>query len=188
MTMAGQPLKTGNAHGFTLIEVMVVLVVVGLLVTLVGINLGGGGERRELEEVSRELYLKMQVASEEAVITNREIGLRVNEGRYRFLEWQPEEDNWVAAQGRGFGTSTLPQWVEYEIETDTGAGRELGDDDEDGETLPDLVFFSSGESTPFELFLWWEQDADRSHVIYSDGIHPPRWDKPTDDGSGRRRR
>ncbi len=188
MKKAGPPSESRNDHGFTLIEVMVVLVVVGLLVTLVGLNLGGGGERRELEEVSRSLYLKMQTAAEEAVITNREVGLRLREGHYRFLVWQPEEENWVSMPGRGFGTTRLPEWVEYSVETDTGGGRELGDDDDDEDELPDLVFFSSGESTPFDLYLWWDQDRDAPHLIQSDGIEPPQWIKPGDNGASGGRR
>ena len=63
-----------------------VLVVVGLLISLVGMNIGGGGERRELTEVTRTLYLRMQAAADEAVLTSREIGIRFDEdNRYRFL-------------------------------------------------------------------------------------------------------
>ncbi len=183
MTDAVRPLRF--SHGFTLIEVMVVMVVLGLLVSLVGLSIGGGGERRELEEVTRTLYLKIQAAEDRAVSTNREIGLEIEEQGYRFLEFSPEEQDWTPQQGRGLRGGSLPEWLQTELETDLGGDAGLGDDDAD--TMPDVVFFSSGEATAFDLFLWWEEDQDNPHVLYSDGANPTQWQRPGDEDIERRR-
>ncbi len=167
--------------GFTLIELMVVLVVVGLLVSLVGLSIGGGGERRELEEVTRSLYLRMQAASEEAIVTNREIGLRFREGRYRFVYLDRDNAQWAAIQPGGLSGASLPEWVEIELTTDGGEAEALDTEDDD-ELQPDLVFFSSGESTAFDLYLWWDESEDtRAQLLTSDGVNGVRWLQPGDE-------
>lgn len=167
--------------GFTLIELMVVLVVVGLLISLVGMNIGGGGERRELREVTRSLYLRMQAASEEAVVTNREIGLRFRDGRYRFVYLDRDQAQWAAIPPGGLAGAQLPGWTKLELITDGGGADalETGDDDE---LQPDLVFFSSGESTAFDLYLWWEgADDGQAQLLSSDGVNGVEWLEPGDD-------
>ncbi|TVP60268.1 MAG: type II secretion system protein GspH [Halomonadaceae bacterium] len=167
-------------RGFTLIEMMVVLIVIGLLVSLVGLNMGGGGERRQLEERTRDLYLKMQAASDEAVISNREIGLVFDDERYFFIVYSMEEDRWEQRQDRRLPPGSLPQWINLDLQTE-GAEEALpvGDDDED--LIPSLVFFSSGEVTPFDLELRYEDQADSAHYLVSDGINPLQWFRPGDD-------
>ena len=175
-----------RSRGFTLIEIMVVMVVLGLLVSLVGLSIGGGGERRELEETTRTLYLKMQAAEDRAVATNSEIGLEIEDHGYRFLVFEPEEQDWIAQQqGRALRGGSFPEWLQTELETDLGSDTGLGDDD--AETLPDVVFFSSGEATAFDLFLWWEEDQDNPHLLYSDGANPTQWQRPGDEDIERRR-
>ncbi|HAS77079.1 MAG TPA: type II secretion system protein GspH, partial [Marinobacter adhaerens] len=71
--------------GFTLIEILVVLVVVGLLASLAVFTMGGSSQQRELENEVRELYLLMQTASEQAVLNNLELGLKLEEDGYQFV-------------------------------------------------------------------------------------------------------
>lgn len=167
--------------GFTLIELMVVLVVVALLISLVGLNIGGGGERRELEEVTRSLYLRMQAASEEAVVTNREIGLRFHDGRYRFVQLDRDRGQWAAIPAGGLSGARLPEWIELDLITDSGEADALETEDDD-ELQPDLVFFSSGESTAFDLYLWWEEaDDGDAQLLSSDGVNGVEWLEPGDE-------
>lgn len=174
-----QPLFT-RLRGFTLIELMVVLIVIGLLVSLVGLNMGGGGERRQLEERTRDLYLKMQAASDEAVISNREIALVLEDSRYSFIVYNMQEDRWEQRQDRRLPPGNLPEWMNLDLQTD-GAEEALPVDDDESDLVPSLVFFSSGETTPFDLELRYEDHADSAHYLVSDGINPLQWFRPGDD-------
>lgn len=137
-----------RASGFTLIEILVVMVVVGLLAAIAVVNLGGGQQRRQLENSVRELYLLMQTASEQAVVTNQEFGLMLTDKGYRFVIYNDREDNWVAQSERLFSPRTLPDWVVVTPIIDNDLPRLASHDDA---ARPDIVFFSSGETTPFEL-------------------------------------
>ena len=74
--------------GFTLIEILVVLVVVGLLASLAVFTMGGSSQQRELENEVRELYMLMQPASEQAVLANLDLGLRLEDDASQFVSLQ----------------------------------------------------------------------------------------------------
>ncbi len=169
-----------NQNGFTLIEILVVLIIVGLLASLAVVNMAGGSQQRELQEQVRELYLLMQTASEQAVLNNREFGLVLEEGGYRFVAFEDEAEDWSASSERIFRPRSFPDWLvvtEY-LESDTprlSSGRE-------DSLRPEVVFYSSGETTAFELEFTRSGDADTLHAITSDGISPLQWDRPGAEG------
>jgi len=167
-------------NGFTLIEILVVLIIVGLLAALAVVNMAGGSQQRELQEQARELFLLMQIASEQAVLNNREFGLLLEEGGYRFVAFQDDSGDWGASSERIFRPRSFPDWLiltEY-LENDAPRLASAGED-----TLrPDVVFYSSGETTPFELELTLEGDTDSLHVIHSDGLSSLQWQRPGREG------
>lgn len=166
--------------GFTLIEILVVLVVVGLLASLAVFTMGGSSQQRELENEVRELFLLMQTASEQAVVTNRELGLRLEEGRYQFVAFQDRNGDWEATGERLFRARSLPDWLTVTKFIESDAPRLASADDQ---LLPDVVFFSSGETTPFEMEFTIGSGSDYKQVLASDGVSPMEWRKPGDEGS-----
>lgn len=174
-------MQTRARHtGFTLIEILVVLVVVGLLASLAVMTMGGSSRDREMENEIRELYLLMQTASEQAVLNNTELGLILEEEGYRFVAWEGQSGEWKVPGEPMFRMRGLPDWVtvtEY-IENDTP--RLASDDDR---LRPDVVFFSSGETTPFELEFTLGSDDSRMHTIASDGFSPMEWRYPGSEGN-----
>ena len=174
-------MKRASANGFTLIEILVVLIVVGLLAALAVMNLGGGSQQRELENHVRETFLLMQTASEQAVLNNIELGLLLEQDSYRFVILDERANEWTDPADRMFRERSYPEWLvatEY-IESDTP--RLASEEDA---LRPDIVFFSSGETTPFELEFTIGDDSSYMHVLASDGFSPMEWRQPGDDGDG----
>lgn len=81
-----------TARGFTLLELLVVLVIAGMLLGLVAFN-AMPGERKALENEAQRLALLFQLARDEAIVRNRPIAFEAEPDRYRFLirdneKWQ----------------------------------------------------------------------------------------------------
>jgi general secretion pathway protein H len=64
---------------------------------------------------------------------------------------------------------TVTQFVESDAPRLTSAEDKL---------RPTIVFFSSGESTPFEIEFTIGSDSDLIHSLASDGVSPLEWRQP----------
>lgn len=135
-----------RASGFTLIEILVVVVILGVLAAALVLSTAGSGERR-LEREAEQLRTLIAYACEQAELRGREIGVSLNRGGYRFSEL--DRDNWAGfAEGELrprtwlAGTSALLSRDGHAVEV--------------AEAYPDkpqLLCFSSGELTPFRIEL-----------------------------------
>lgn len=168
-----------NANGFTLIEILVVLVLVGLLASLAVFTMGGNSQQRLLKNQVRELYLLIQTASDQAVLNNLELGLVLEETGYRFVAYGDETGQWKTSGERMFRAREFPEWLVTTRFIESDAPRLATAEDE---LKPDVVFFSSGETTPFELEFTVGSETDYTHVLASDGVSPIEWRRPGDDG------
>lgn len=79
-------------HGFTLLELLVVLVVVAIVLAMAGLVVGRDPQRQALQEASLFMQVLYQ-ARQRAVLEGRTLGIRVDEqgyqlGRYAAEGWQ----------------------------------------------------------------------------------------------------
>ncbi|MDN6320649.1 MAG: type II secretion system minor pseudopilin GspH [Marinobacter sp.] len=165
--------------GFTLIEILVVLVLIGLLAALAVFTMGGNSQQRELQNEVRELYLLMQTASDQAVLNNLELGLLFDEDGYRFVAFQDDTNDWKASGERIFRTRSFPEWLVATRFIESDAPRLASAEDK---LRPDVVFFSSGETTPFELEFTVGSETDYTQTLASDGVSPIEWQRPGEEG------
>jgi len=82
-----------SPRGFTLLELLVVLVIVGITLGLVSFN-ALPSERQTMQNEAQRIALLLQLARDEAIVRNRPIAFELEPDRYRFLvrddnEWQP---------------------------------------------------------------------------------------------------
>jgi general secretion pathway protein H len=77
------------AGGFTLIEVLVVLVIVGVVVAGVALSVGGQAER-ELENAAQRARALVELACERAELSGRDIGFAALHDGLRFGYFDPE--------------------------------------------------------------------------------------------------
>ena len=165
--------------GFTLIEILVVLVVVGMLVALATFTLGGNSLRRDLDNEAQKLFLLLQTVSEQALLNNTELGLILEEESYRFLAYDEKSGSWKPLQERLYRPRDIPEWLTVTDYIENDIPRLSSSEDE---VRPDVVLFSSGETTPFELELSLNTQSpandDYIHRIVSDGVAPMEWQHP----------
>lgn len=139
-------------RGFTLLEILVVIAVMGTVISLAALSLGNN-RARELEREAERLQGLLRLAVDEAVIRSVPMGLVVERDGYRFLQrpHDPNQRGWLPMDDdRTFGEHRLPGFAELEMTERADAL--AGDDDGDG-TRPDAVISATGALTPFELTL-----------------------------------
>jgi general secretion pathway protein H len=79
--------------GFTLLELLVVMVIVGITLGVVSFN-AIPSERQVLQNDAQRIALLLQLARDEAIVRNRPLAFEAEADRYRFLLF--EENNWQA--------------------------------------------------------------------------------------------
>src|SRR3990172_704604 len=75
---------TNLPRGFTLLELLVVIVIVGITLGMVSFN-AMPGERQVLQNDAQRIALLLQLARDEAIVRNRPIAFEAEADRYRFL-------------------------------------------------------------------------------------------------------
>lgn len=71
--------------GFTLLEVMVVIVIIGGIASLVAVNFASGSSSSNLESSYQQLRIQMQALSRKAMAEQRWFGLRFAENQYQAM-------------------------------------------------------------------------------------------------------
>ena len=85
--------RRSETRGFTLLELLVVLVIVGIMLGAVVFN-ANPSQRQLLQNEAQRIALLLQVARDEAIVRNQAIAFEADTMRYRFLirqagEWRP---------------------------------------------------------------------------------------------------
>lgn len=169
--MKGYYLKRSSSKGFTLIEILVVMVLLGLLSGVAVFTLGSGKLQRELEVEAQRLHTLLRMASEEAILSNTEIGFSIDDEHYEFLEYDDEKQTWTNSSVSVLKARDLPEWLAPEFERE-GSPKILGKDDSNTNKSkkPDMMLLSSGEVTPFSITLRVKKNEDGGFIISSDGL------------------
>ena len=168
-------------RGFSLLELLLVLVIVGLIVSLAGVGVGSGSRAYKVDAAVRHFADVAEYALDEAQLSGIDMGLLVEEDsgeqgphyRYQWL-WQMAS-GWEPApfDADAYGPQTLPSGIELLLEVERGNALQSVDEDdeaqgegrEDGRKRlkPQVMFFSSGETTP-ALMTW--LDADTGDILW----------------------
>lgn len=140
--------------GFTLLELLVVVAIVGLLAGAVTLSWRAIGNDQEMEQETGRLRGMIDLLHEEALMQTRDYGLMFTETGYRFYVFDYRELKWLEAQGDDLlEPHPLRPRLSMVLLLD---GREVplvrDFDSQDVENPePQVMLLSSGEVTPFQL-------------------------------------
>lgn len=160
--------KKQYTTGFTLIEIMVVIVLIGLMASVVQFNFGGNSPDKQLEKESQRFSAVFNIAAEYSMLNNIELGLVIEDETYQFLvfdgeSWVKPEDNEILE------VYTLPETIELELTLDdlpldepplintleTNEESELefsgSELEKEKKLTPQVYILSGGDLTPFTL-------------------------------------
>jgi len=167
----------GRILAFTLIEILVVLVIVGIISAVALMSFGLlGGDDRNLERDARRLSSLIQVVNDDAVIQGRDFGLEVMLTGYRWLEHDLFLDEWFeVTDDEVMRLRQLDEGTEFELYMEghrvllqeDAKNTEVDEDEPDRDLTedywPHVLVLSSGDITPFELRL--VRASDRAEII-----------------------
>jgi len=86
-------LQRAASKGFTLVEILVVMVIIGITLGMVSLN-AIPSPRQDLDNEAKRLTLLLQIARDEAIVRNREVAFEATPERYRFMV--RNETGWTA--------------------------------------------------------------------------------------------
>lgn len=128
--------------GFTLLEVMVVLVLVAIIASLATLGVRTPGERERIADEARRLAASIGLARQEALLLGELRGVRFEEDGYHLVA--ADDDGLWSAPERG--GATLPEGMRLRLEVE---GRAVSLDVQD--TAPQVLLLPGGEATAFAV-------------------------------------
>jgi general secretion pathway protein H len=164
-------------RGFTLLEIVLVMFVVGIAFGMVAISIGGGTRPYEIKSAAKSLYASAALASEEAILTNTQFGLRFDidpeypgpddHYLYSWYQFDPMNMRWIKLEDHDvLKAGKLPEHIRLQIEIE-GQPLVIGarekqvsklaleqKQEEEGKgdpEYPDIFFMSSGELSAFTV-------------------------------------
>ena len=160
--------KNTQRRGFTLLELLIVLVVIGIISSFAVLSTGLADRDKPLGKETQRMLALLRMASEESVQRGTELGMRIDGSGYRFMRF--DRDAWKPMEDDLFRERDLPAEISVKLELE---GRPIVLDTPDSSDTttsttktdaktkpqaPQIVFLSSGEVSPFVLTLS-EHDA-----------------------------
>jgi len=154
-------MKTSQ-KGFTLIEIMVVIVIVAVLMGAVTLSFPPVGDKL-LKENTERFSALISLAQDESILQSAEIALEIDDKGYGF--YRNQNNSWAALSEAPFKKRQLPAEITSKLLLD-GISTDLAERDSDS---PQIVFLSSGEMTPFTYQLFYEKESTSTIEVSATG-------------------
>lgn len=144
--------------GFTLMEILVVMIVIGVIVSVATLSMGVLGRDSEAEDQTRRFWAVLQQAREESELQGLDTGVFISAQGYEFLHFIPRLGHWVPIENdKLFAARQLPEGLRYRMWLESREIQLKPDavdrEEKDAETKwpPQIMVLSSGDIMPFEL-------------------------------------
>ncbi|MFY0642266.1 MAG: prepilin-type N-terminal cleavage/methylation domain-containing protein [Bermanella sp.] len=159
-----------RSAGFTLIEILVVLVIIAMLVSMATINTSHDGRYDELKNQSEKIKFQLMTASDVALFENKNLGVLFSKTEFQFYSYDIDltkttntaptavnatpipEFSWQPYTVKNLKLEPLPESMSYSLEVE---GQEVTlpyalKQDAD-EVSPNMYLLAAGEQTPIKL-------------------------------------
>ncbi len=160
------------AAGFTLIEILVVIFIIGTVITAATITFGDSQADR-MKHKSEQIAAVIDYAKERAIFNSDELGIHFTDNSYSFYELQSttDKDNKLKVEWKSVDNDkllserTLPDGLGFEVYLE-GIKIVLATKDK---VKPHVYIFSDGTITPFEVTITDYVDHTHNLIVAENG-------------------
>jgi general secretion pathway protein H len=147
----------GRSDGFSLIEILVVIVIIGIIMSIAVLSITLVGGDSQLRDEAQRIVSLVDVARDESLLQGREFGLEFMQTSYRFVEFDPLTLQWSEIIGDDtLRPRELPEELDRRVLLKTDPARTASDEEDRSgieRYAPHILIYSSGDMSPFELHL-----------------------------------
>jgi general secretion pathway protein H len=160
-------------RGFTLVEILVVIIIIGVIIAVTTISVGVLGRDNQVEDQARRIAAVMTQAREEGDLQGRDIGILIEPDAYEFLYYDQRKQLWTdPIDDDMLERRKLPDGVHFRLWLESKEiilkaqkqAKDLSDEDL-AKRSPHILLLASGDLSPFELQIQREGGDTKWHVI-----------------------
>ncbi len=179
---AGRIRPAPASRGFTLIELLVTIAIIAILVGAVVITIDFRNVGKAMRDSARRTALIMQLASDQAVYSRAEFGIRFHPQSYEFWVLSAEEEGaektWVPVDDERLSFREVDYPVNFELDLSgvpvvlETLEEELSGATEESPIVPHVLFLSNGELLPDFRVLMRDEEEEYNWQIANGDLQP----------------
>lgn len=180
-------------RGFTLIEVMAVVVILSILSSVALLNMNFDNKGRQVREQAQQIAALIELASDEAIYLQKELGLRFGEGEFVFYQLekkkskttetsdssessQPKPPYWLpVSDDPRLRARPLPDQMELELSisgVEVLVENPTETDTKEYKVKPQIMMLSNGELIPDFSIRIRDVDGEHEYTVASGVVLP----------------
>ncbi|WP_353572533.1 type II secretion system minor pseudopilin GspH [Candidatus Albibeggiatoa sp. nov. BB20] len=144
--------------GFTLLELLIVILIIGVIISFATLSIGDKRQQVLRQEI-KQLAALIQFTQQEAIFKNQDLAINFTENSYRFYLLS-EDRQWQGLKKTPFRERKLASGLVLELNIEDDPIQLATT-----ETTPQLLMLSSGEISPFSIYLWHETNESQRLVL-----------------------